>query len=192
MGYLKLIERDGSASQERLQTITSEAKQCQRIVSDLLAVVRPSDLEPQEVDLSELALEAASRREETSKHPNLVAQVQQGAWVWGDPGKLRQVIDNVLANAVDACPTGAIHIFVHAGAEAQIQITDEGPGVPTDRAARIFDPFFTTKADGTGLGLAICKAIVETHGGTLVLGASEKGASFEIKIPSVQPKGDQR
>ena len=187
LGYLKLIEKDGEASTERLETITEEARQCQRIVADLLAVIRPEELEPSEVDLSRLTDESVDRLRKATEHPDLAVDLDQGVFARGDPGKLRQVVDNLIGNAVDACATGPIRVAVVGGSEARIRVTDAGPGVPSDVAARVFDPFFTTKADGTGLGLAISRAIVEAHGGELVFEPSPTGACFEIRLPTIHP-----
>lgn len=109
----------------------------------------------------------------------------------GDPGKLGQIVTNLVGNAIDACahsPSGA-RVAVSAATTADgvvLVVADDGPGVPEAMRDRIFDLLFTTKAahGGTGLGLALSRDIAEgTFGGTLRLVPSERGARFELRIP---------
>ena len=115
--------------------------------------------------------------------------------VWGVAGELKQVIANLISNAIDAAPNGG-KILIHcvgvetpAGQMAQIVVEDDGPGIPSEIVERIFDPFFTTKQDvGTGLGLWVAKEIVSRHGGSIQVrrGAENgalKGAAFIMQLP---------
>ena len=116
--------------------------------------------------------------------------------VWGMAGEMKQVISNLIANAIDAVPAGG-RIRIHAGSlqttdgpVAEIVVEDDGPGVGADHVERIFDPFFTTKQDvGTGLGLWVTREIVGRHGGSIHLradGAADgglNGAAFVVRIP---------
>ena len=118
--------------------------------------------------------------------------------VWGVAGELKQVIANLISNAIDAAPNGgkiAIHcsgIEAPTGRMAEVIVEDNGPGVPPDLVGRIFDPFFTTKQDvGTGLGLWVAKEIVSRHGGTIRVRATEeigrlKGAAFIMQLPPAE------
>jgi signal transduction histidine kinase len=91
---------------------------------------------------------------------------------------------NLVQNAVEAFPDGAsgtVRVRAKYADGWELTITDDGPGIPPDVAARIFEPLFTTKAKGTGLGLAVVKSIVERHGGTIELdSAPGKGTTFRI------------
>ncbi len=106
--------------------------------------------------------------------------------VKGDPGRLRQVVVNLLDNAAQA---GAGTIEVHAAAragEVLVAVRDDGPGIPSEIRQRLFEPFVTGRAGGTGLGLAICRRLVERHGGTLGLAAGgASGATFEMRLPAL-------
>lgn len=110
--------------------------------------------------------------------------------VLGDEARLRQVVINLGRNAVDAVtqagPGGRVTIRVSAeGGCAVIAVSDTGPGVPPEVAARIFEPFFTTKGEaGTGLGLDVSRQIAEAHGGTLDFESPPGGgATFRLRLP---------
>lgn len=105
-----------------------------------------------------------------------------------DEEQIRQVVWNLLLNAVEAVAEGG---SIRLGIEEKcstIFVEDSGPGIPEEIRNRIFDPFFTTKERGTGLGLATAHAIVTAHGGELaVTSAPIGGARFEVRLPP--PKG---
>jgi signal transduction histidine kinase len=104
------------------------------------------------------------------------------------PAELNQAVLNILTNAIQASPEdGTVKLATClVGDEVLISVSDDGPGVPEDIAARIFDPFFTTRpvGDGTGLGLSIAHTVVTAHGGRIALepGAT-RGAVFTIHLP---------
>ncbi len=116
--------------------------------------------------------------------------------IWGAAGELRQVISNLLSNALDAVPPGGTIAVSCAqqqtpqGLVAELIVEDSGPGIAPDNTSRIFDPFFTTKKDvGTGLGLWVSQEIVGRHGGTVTLRTESSlgGASFMILLPAYAP-----
>jgi two-component system sensor histidine kinase HydH len=94
---------------------------------------------------------------------------------------------NLATNALQAA-TGALNLELLArrGAQgqAQIVVSDDGPGVPAQIRARIFEPFFTTRARGNGIGLSIVKSVVDGHGGSVYLADSNYGATFVIELPA--------
>jgi two-component system sensor histidine kinase HydH len=103
-----------------------------------------------------------------------------------DPEQLKQVLLNLLLNAVDASPENS-RILIRAVAlrqGAKIEVEDAGVGISDEDAARIFDPFFTTKPKGTGLGLAISSMIVAQHGGRLSFDRNTSGGTtFCVELP---------
>lgn len=104
--------------------------------------------------------------------------------------KLLQVVVNLLLNARDAAPHGAIELSAGAAAgKIWFAVADNGPGIDPAIREQIFDPFFTTKAPGRGrgLGLSVCHRIVEEAGGTIVVAsASGAGCRFLIELPTAQ------
>jgi len=109
-----------------------------------------------------------------------------------DGPRLRQVVANVVKNAVEATErTAGATIDVRLGRRGSaviIEVTDNGPGVPADAREKIFLPFFTTKPHGTGLGLAIVKKIMDLHGGEIELeSAAGRGTTVRLIIPRGGP-----
>ncbi|HEY6005121.1 MAG TPA: HAMP domain-containing sensor histidine kinase, partial [Anaeromyxobacter sp.] len=179
-----LPERD----RERLSDVLGEVERLRRLTQDFLDLSAEPALEPAPVDLAEVARDAA--RGSAAVHPELEVRIAlDGApRVRGDPGRLRQVLANLLANAAQA---GAHTVRIDGGAEGglvKVRVQDDGPGIPAEVRARLFDPFATGREGGTGLGLAVSRRIVERHGGTLALAAangaeSATGTTFELRLP---------
>ena len=110
-----------------------------------------------------------------------------------DPEQLKQVLLNLVINAIEASPFGS-EILLRAQKEARmtvIDVEDGGKGISEDASDRIFDPFFTTKTNGTGLGFAISSTIVSQHGGTLSFHKNGRaGTTFRIELPENQRHAD--
>jgi PAS domain S-box-containing protein len=117
----------------------------------------------------------------------------------GWAGELRQVVSNLISNAIDAMSTeGTLKIRVSCdngvnGEKVELRVEDDGPGIAPEHAERIFEPFFTTKKEvGTGLGLYVSKQIVERHGGSIhVHSHSDNGAHgtvFSVLLPCAESK----
>ena len=183
----------GEAERGRLLAhVAGEAERLDRLVANLLSLARieGGGLEPkrQAVDVVEL-VDDSTRRLSRVLDANVVRI--EGApdlpSVLADHTLLGQVVTNLLENAARHSPPGApIDIAVRAATgSVQIQVMDGGPGVRPEDAAAIFEPFHTGgQTAGTGVGLAICKAVVEAHGGTIVLGESPAGgAAFTVSLP---------
>ena len=111
-----------------------------------------------------------------------------------DPDQLKQAVDNLLRNAIEASPDGG-RVRLEArrdGDDCTITVVDEGPGIPPDALPRIFDLYFTTKADGTGVGLAVTNQIVEAHQGRIdVESAPGSGTRMTIRVPAGQEAADR-
>ncbi len=108
-----------------------------------------------------------------------------------DPVSLRRVAENLIRNAVDAVgESGAVRIRTGKVEESgetafQLEVSDDGPGIPAESLSRVFEPFFTTRADGTGLGLAIVRRMVSDVGGRVTLDSREgKGTTVRVILPA--------
>lgn len=115
---------------------------------------------------------------------SLTSSAEAGLNCSADPGELRQILMNLVVNAIDATPEqGLVHVESRALDEARFEIVvlDTGPGIPDDLRDRIFEPFFTTKPDtGTGLGLHVVKELVAKFGGELRVDSSRTGTCFTL------------
>jgi len=195
---------------DSLREIGVQTGRCKEITHKLLSFARKMDSVLKDVDANKLIDEVISMREREASYSNIafVEEYQENLpLVYSDPSLLRQVMLNLINNAIDALPKGGeITIETRASIdEAAVQtgmdtapdgiviaVRDTGIGIPKESLNRIFDPFFTTKAPGkgTGLGLSICHGIIEKLGGTISVASQVgKGTTFTIKIPIEQRKG---
>src|SRR6187549_2957842 len=113
------------------------------------------------------------------------------AFVKGDPVELREVLVNMIYNAVDAMPSGGeVRVStVENRDRVVIHISDTGTGMTPEVKQRLFDPFFTTKGKaGTGMGLAVSFGIIRRHEGSIdVVSEQGRGTTFRISLPKVEP-----
>lgn len=166
------------------------------LITDILDVSRIDQgvfrIQPRRIELSGLVREIVATFE-SALHP-LRLTVQQGdqIHVSGDPGRLRQCLENVVANAIQKSPvTGAINVFVRQRQEgpqriAIVEVIDEGPGIPAEEIAHIFERFQTGRPGGVGLGLYLAKRIARVHGGDLMAESEPgHGARFTLSLPAL-------
>lgn len=110
-----------------------------------------------------------------------------------DPGQFRQVVLNLVLNALDAVKAGGridVRLEQDPQGTLRLQVADNGCGLPPKLGSRIFEPFTTSKDTGLGLGLSICKRIAEAHGGTITgTNRVEGGAVFVVSLPVPGPGG---
>ena len=170
-----------------LEIIDSEATRLNRIVTDLLSFSRPITVQRGSVDLGELidrALSLASRPGEVKVELQLLPEDLR---VWADSNLLRQVFDNLIANALQAMDSGGT-LTVRARAAHRmvtVEIVDTGEGMDTAVRRRAKDPFFTTRPSGTGLGLAIVDRIVDAHGGQFEIEShAGQGTKVTLHLPA--------
>jgi signal transduction histidine kinase len=160
-------------------------------VQDLLAFSKPRVPMRQECDLGALLCEArdAVRDLFNTKHIEMDMDLSglNGA-VWLEADGVYRCLLNLLNNAADALPATGGHVWVRAWSTApdtlEMEVRDDGPGVPAELRDTIWDPFFSTKgARGTGLGLATTAKVIQEHNGTITLARSGSGACFHILLP---------
>jgi signal transduction histidine kinase len=173
-----------------LGIVESETRRIDEIVRQFLEFARPPALVPREVSLDDeirVVVDAAASLAATHE-VTLVVGSASGGVATVDPGLLRQAIDNIVRNAVEATPAGG-RVTVSAGATAAdrwIEVSDSGEGIPAEQLPKIFDLYFTTKANGTGVGLAVTQQIVSAHGGTIEVDSTPgAGTRMTIRLPRV-------
>ncbi len=191
--YAHLLKEElDSSSHESADvlTIIKEAERTRKIVQGILNFARKEKIERKETDINELIVNAVEGLKGIASSGNISVSLDldENLRVHPvDPNQLRQVLDNILKNAVEFMPGGGqITVTSREGEEEFcIKIQDTGPGIPEEHMSDIFSPFFTTKpvGKGTGLGLPVCYGIVKMHGGSIQAGNNPAGgAFFEIKI----------
>ena len=178
----------------RLDIIRGELSRLESIVEHFLKLAGPSSLTLEAVALPEVCGDVCQLMlpEAEARAIRLVAQAEAGMPpALADAGQLTQALLNLVINALQAVERGGlVELRAHRGPDdsIQIEVHDDGPGIPVENRTAIFDPFYTTKKEGTGLGLWIAQQIVVAHGGTLQVGdAPTGGALFTIQLPLRKP-----
>jgi two-component system OmpR family sensor kinase len=199
-GYAELYRQGAlptdDAVANAMSRIESEGARMARLVDDLLLLARTDQgraLEREPVDLVRLTREAAADFAAADPERPLVRDLDGSAVVAGDPIRLRQAIDNLLANVRSHTPAGTpARVSVRRnGAWAEVTVSDEGPGIVPADQPRIFERFWRgdpargrTAVGGAGLGLSIVDSLVRAHGGAIVVeSAPGQGTAFTMRLP---------
>ncbi len=197
--YAELFERGARDRPEDLARamtgIRVETARMAELVDDLLLLAqldehRPLDRVP--VDLSEVAAAAVQAAHVLAPDRHVGLQIADVVVIEGDESRIRQVLDNLLANVRSHTPPGTACLVDvrREGNEAVVSVIDDGPGLPDDQLASLTDRFFRAddsrarSTGGAGLGLAIVRAIVEAHAGTLHIDSpAEGGLRVAVRLP---------
>ena len=202
-GFLEMLgdeeEELSPAGRTYLSVIRRGTSRLRRIVEDLLLVAQIEanrlELEPEPTDLRELTTAAveAALPDAAEKGIDLQLDAGDSLPLEADAGRLRQVLDGLVSNALKFTPPGGT-VTVSASSrdgELCVDVVDTGIGIPPDEVGQVFSRFYrastaTRRAiPGTGLGLAIARAIVEDHGGTSALASREgEGTRVSVALPS--------
>ena len=191
LGYVRVLGKKAEAGLALdLKVIEAETLRCKEIVDGLLDLSRPIKPGSHLVDLRELADDVVARLADSEQAKAISINVEGESSVPGDPLKLRQVVFNLVKNAVEAAHSeGRVDIrIVDHDDRTELAVNDSGPGLPDGVRERLFEPFFTTKQRGTGLGLAVSRAIARAHGGDLTAETPERGARLVLRLPH-PPRG---
>lgn len=173
----------------RIEMLTGEVERLQRIVNDFLTLAKDPELVLEPRNPNELieAMEQFIGPELRRKGIHVVTQLDSRAPdIPLDADHFRQVLINIIRNAIDAMPAGGTLTLQSRveGGEILVEVIDTGHGVPPDVLPRIFDGFFSTRPGGTGIGLAISRRIVENHGGSIDCESTPgRGSRFIIRLP---------
>ncbi|MBT4484389.1 MAG: hypothetical protein HOC71_12015, partial [Candidatus Latescibacteria bacterium] len=199
-GVTQLLLRKTDENDERSQyvhLILDEVERLGRIIEDLLHFARPRKLKYELINPTriiedslllvsqDISLREIKLHKRLSKLPPITA----------DADKFKQVVVNIILNALDAMPDGG-KLFVSSGVIRDefngidfttFQFKDTGCGITGDVLEHVFEPFYTTKPTGVGLGLAVCKAIIEEHGGSISISSDSagdlRGTTVTVEIP---------
>ena len=198
-GELELIARQENLppdADEAIRTVLEEMTRLSGLVDNLIALSRMDSLwgktAHDTVDLLDLALETIDQMHLLLEEKHLTVTKPRGPAVLvpGDRGRLKQVLVNLLGNAIKyTAPGGRITIQIRAeGMMAVVMVEDTGIGIDPEHQQRVFDRFYRVSpdrgADGAGLGLAIVKSICQAHGGTVsVRSKPSVGSCFVVEVP---------
>jgi signal transduction histidine kinase len=189
---LGLRSPDEAASRERLEVVEREVARMQEILQNHLSFTRPLQaVTPRRVELGPLVSDALGALAARADAAGVRLYAQGDDSIEADPRRLREALLNLVANAIEATPSGGfVDVEVRrAAGEAEIVIRDTGRGMPAETLRRIGTPFFTTRDDGTGLGIVLARSVIAQHGGSLTYESEPgKGTRVLVAIPRA-PRG---
>ncbi len=191
-GFARMVHRNlhkASKDRERLDIVLKETARLEKMLHEMLDFSRPLELEKSPENPCKLVKETlsivSSAAEERQVY--LDANLRQcDTSVSLDATRMKQVLINLVMNAIQASPKGeVVKVSVHLHKRGTIfDVADCGCGIPFEKRSEIFSPFFTTKKEGTGLGLPIVKKIIDAHKGHLeILDNPESGVTFRVVLP---------
>ena len=178
-----------SSAREEVSEILKNTERISHITQNMLIFAREQPINPEEVQINQLLLDVLSQVSHQAPCDK-IEFVRQLApelpLLAGDKIKLRQVLNNLVLNAIQAMEgEGTLTVATELKKERiEVRISDSGPGISTELKGRIFNPFFTTKNAGTGLGLSVSYGIVQAIGGGIdVESLPGQGATFIVRMP---------
>jgi two-component system OmpR family sensor kinase len=200
-GFAELYRQGAARDVEMLMSrIESESRRMSLLVEDLLLLARMDAQRPLErhrVDLLALASDAVQDARAIAPERTIALEVFDGpgtAEVLGDEARLRQVLSNLMANALQHTPeTADVTVRVGTdGDDAVLEVVDHGPGMSEQDARRVFERFYRTDSSrarasgGTGLGLSIVDSLIHAHDGTVTVSTEPgKGCRFHVTVPRI-------
>jgi two-component system NtrC family sensor kinase len=182
--------------QRYLDLIESETHRCSKIVSNLLAFSRKSELKFSEINVNDLLQKCLLLSRHKMELQNIRTELELNGKIpkiWGDFNQIQQAMINLIFNAIDAMPEGGtltLSSSLHASNRSvKIQVKDTGCGILSESLEKIFDPFYTTKKEGQGMGLGLSTVygIIDRHKGRIEVSSEpNKGTVFTLLLPSAQ------
>jgi two-component system, NtrC family, sensor histidine kinase HydH len=190
-GAAAIVQRMSQAerSHELLDIIQKESRRLNRLLTSFLDFAKPRRPDLKMVEIDDLFNSVIALARHASNNPQLELRKDTApglATLECDPEQLKQVLLNLMMNAIQAMPQGGTIVLAarENGNTVTIDVHDQGCGISEDNLERVFDPFFTTKESGSGLGLSVADQIIRQHGGLLtIVRSSPQGATVRISLP---------
>jgi signal transduction histidine kinase len=200
--YAEILSADPATEErarERLGKMLREMDRLGAIVDEFLLFARPAVAAPELVDLMEVGADILDAMAPQAQRRGIRWLFEPAttatAVAWVDPNHLRQILRNLVLNAVEAGPAGsAVRLAVEhgAGGTLRVSVEDQGAGITPEASERIFEPFYTTKATGAGLGLAIVRRLCHLNGATVEFGAAAGGGTrFTVMLRGAGPSAKE-
>ncbi|GEM_PF-5115194 len=190
-GYTRLLKKklDSEETLRYVDIIDEEIERSKNIIDDLLTYARRGAEEGLKTfDLADVVKEVSGELKSRFERRGVDFDLQitdEICEIHGDPAQIKQVVSNLLANALEAVGSGDGEVKVELGSDGtryRLIVADNGPGIDPQVQDKIFDPFFTTKESGTGLGLSIVYNILDSHGADISLTSDPEGTEFKISF----------
>jgi signal transduction histidine kinase len=189
-GFAKRIEQAGGLSSDQqhwAEIVQSEVSRMEKIVGDILSYTKRIEPEIVRINAVHFFEEVMTflRNCFAFEKINVVVNIANGMYLDADKDMLRQVLINLITNAVQEMPDGGDLIIGASESKSYVtlSIADTGKGVTAELRDKIFEPFFTSKKNGTGLGLALCRKIMRAHDGDIYVSDAQRGAVFTLLLP---------
>ncbi len=193
---------DPETQKQYVEIIVTEVKRLERILDSLIDFTKRGAVRLQKVNPNDLVEYIVGITEGRRREKGIKIRTKLGQEIGEvplDPGRFQQLVLNLLSNAIEASPNGAV-VEIETGASIpsdkalrtaelesksyfEMKIRNYGPRIPPKELNQIYTPFYTTKSKGTGLGLTVSKKIVEDHAGTISAKSDEEGTVFTIWLP---------
>lgn len=201
IGFAKLLLKrkdDPDSQSQAVDGIVKEAMNMETMLKSFLAFAKPLSLKIEEIALKDIVEECYVSVKEMLKENRIAFKVNSDpelSPMWGDRILLKQCLQNLIQNSIDAMPRGG-KLNIRLGEKQQgtkeklliVEISDTGCGIQKEIQEKVFHPFFTSKEKGTGLGLSIVKKIVSLHHGKIELESEpNRGTTFSIFLPIKPP-----
>ncbi|MGM0901776.1 MAG: ATP-binding protein [Bacillota bacterium] len=190
-GFFQLINREDEHEMYH-NVIEDELSRIEQITSELLTLAKPHSEKRRNLNFVQLVKEVTFllTSQANSKSIVMLLEVERNEmYISCEETKIKQVFINLLKNAIDAIESGGKIVLKMKEIDnhIEVQVIDEGKGIPKELIKRIGEPFYTTKDKGTGLGLMVCFRIIENHEGTIkVISENGVGTTFTITLPALR------
>jgi signal transduction histidine kinase len=189
-GLCQLVARtpESERTQERLAVVASEISRMEMILGEYLSFSRPlEDIKPEAIALPALARDVLDVLDGRAQQAGVALSLEGTATaVQGDPRRLKEALINLVANAIEATPSGgSVALRIRDGEQSAIlEVRDTGRGIKPEELHRLGTSFYTTRPDGTGLGVVLAQGVITQHGGSLAYVSSPgKGTTATITLP---------
>jgi len=184
-------------NQEVISRLIEDCNRLTHLMQSVLTFSRPPENKFKKVQLAELIPTLVERWRPRLARLQVKHEFKssvENSTIQGDPRALEQVFSNLIGNAVEAMKVTGGNLMIHirpsheegGRQHIEVNVIDDGPGIPQDLIDRIFEPFVTTNRNGTGLGLSIAKRIVSAHKGTITVSSVPGGTVFQVIFPLIK------